>query len=65
MASLDVDFLFTNIPLDERINICVDNQHNGCENPSNIPRHDLRNLFKIITNVSFFTFNNNIKKKMV
>ena len=25
MASLDVDSLFTNIPLDETIDICIDN----------------------------------------
>ena len=46
MASIDVDSLFTNIPLDETIDICVDNLRNDNENPPNIPKHDFRNLLK-------------------
>ena len=37
MASLDVDSLFTNIPLDETIDTCVENFYNRNENPPNIP----------------------------
>ena len=33
MASLDVDSLFTNILLNEAIDICVDNLYNDGENP--------------------------------
>ena len=33
MASLDIDSLFTNIPLDETIDICVDNLCNDKKNP--------------------------------
>ena len=33
MASLDVDSLFTNIPLEETIDICVDNLYSDNENP--------------------------------
>ena len=36
MASLDVDSLFANIPLDETIDICVGNLYNGNKNPPNI-----------------------------
>ena len=39
MASLDVDSLFTNIPLEETIDIWVDNLYNDNENPPNIPKH--------------------------
>ena len=31
MASLDVDSLFTNIPLDETFNICIDSLHKDDE----------------------------------
>ena len=30
MASLDVDILFTNIPLDETIDICIDPLYKEC-----------------------------------
>ena len=46
VVSLDVNSLFTNIPLDETIKICGDNLYNGNENPPNIPKHDFRNLLK-------------------
>ena len=64
MASLDVDSLFTNIPLDETIDICVDNLHNDNENPPNIPKHDFRNLLNIATKESFFMFNNKYYKQV-
>ena len=47
MASLDVDSLFTNIPLEETIDICVDNLYNDNENPPNIQKHHFRNLLNI------------------
>ena len=64
MASLDVDSLFTNIPLDETINICVDNLYNENENSPNIPKHDLRNLLNIATKESFFMVNNKYYKQV-
>ena len=54
MASLDVDSLFTNIPQDETINICVDNLYNGNENPPNIWKHDFSYFLDIVTKKSFF-----------
>ena len=62
MVSLDVDSLFTNIPLDETIDICADNLYNDNENPPNIPKHDFRNLLNIATKESFFMFNNKYYK---
>ena len=38
MASLDVGSLFTNIPLDKTIDICIDNLYNDNENPPDIPK---------------------------
>ena len=49
MVSLDVDPLFTNIPLEETVDICVDNLFDYNENPPNIPKHDFRNLLGIAT----------------
>ena len=64
MASLDVDSLFTNIPLDETIDICMDNLYNDNGNPPNIPKHDFRNLLNIATKESFFMFNNKYYKQV-
>ena len=51
-TSLDVNSLFTNFPLDETIDICVDKLYNDNKNPPNIPKHDFRNLFIIATKES-------------
>ena len=44
MASLDVDSLFTNIPLDETIDICIDSLYKDDENTPKIPKNVFRNL---------------------
>ena len=64
MASIDVDSLFTNISLDETIDICVDNLYSGNENPPNIAKYDFLNLPDIATKESFFTFNNKYYKQV-
>ena len=64
LASLDVDSLVTNIPLEKTINICVDNLHNDNKNPPNIPKHDFYNFLNIATKETFFMFNNNKYKKV-
>ena len=64
MVSLDVDSLFTNIPLDETIDICVDSLCIDNENPPNISKHDFRNLLNIATKESFFMFNNKYYKQV-
>ena len=64
MASLGVDSSFTNVPLDETIDICVDNLYNDNENPPNIPKHDFRYRLNIATKESFFTFNNKYYKQL-
>ena len=64
MASLDVDSLFTNIPLEETIDICADNLYSDNENPSNIPMHNFCNLLNIATKETFFMFNNKYYKQV-
>ena len=64
MANLDVDSLFTNIPLEEIIDICVGNFYSDNENPPNIPKHNFRNLLNIATKETFFMFNNKYYKQV-
>ena len=59
MDSLDVDALFTKIPLDETIDIYV---KNFFRNPKTlvkeISKHFFRDLLNLVTKESFFAFNN-------
>ena len=64
MASLNVDSLFTNIPLEETIDICVDNLYNDNENLPNILDHNFRNLLNTATKETFFMFNNKYYKQV-
>ncbi len=46
MASFDVKSLFTNIPLTETLDICVDNLFSGNSPPDGIPKRDFRALLQ-------------------
>ena len=61
MSSIDVDSLFTNISLDETINICVDELFKEKENKkiNGLSKAQIRELLKLATKQSFFLFNNN------
>ena len=50
MASLDVEILFTNIPLNETINICIDSLY---ENSPEIFKNGFRNLLNVANEESF------------
>ena len=59
MASLDVDALFTNIPLDETIDICVKKLFKTPDTlVKGISENDFCSSLNSATNDSFFTFNN-------
>ena len=47
MASLDIDSLFTNIPLDETIDICIDSLYKDNEDTPKIPKDVFRNLHTV------------------
>ena len=64
MASLDVDSLFTNIPLDETIDICIDNLYKDDENSSKIPKDVFCNLVTVATRESFFMFSSKFYKQI-
>ena len=59
MSSLDVDALFTNIPLDETINICVNLVFKDQDIAHNLNKEEFRSLLKLATRESFILFNGN------
>ena len=59
MTSLDVDALFTNIPLDETINICIKKLFQTLETlVKGISKNYFWDFLNFATKESFFTFNN-------
>ena len=61
MASLDVDALFTNIALDETIDICVKKRFKTSDTlGKEISKNDYRDLLNLATKESFFTFNSKL-----
>ena len=56
MASLDVESLFTNIPLNETINNCVSDLHNINLYNVKLSKKDLFKLLDTATNKSSFIF---------
>ena len=59
MGSLDVDSLFTNIPLEETINICT-NYEDVIEG---INKSEFKNLLSLATQESYFIFNDVLYKQ--
>ena len=64
MAGLDVDSLFTNIPLDKTIYICTDSLYKNDENTPTIPKDIFRNLLTEATKESFFMLINKFYKQI-
>ena len=59
MASLDVDSLFTNIPLTETIDICSDLVFQGRLIVDGLRKQDFKQLLTLATTESFILFNGN------
>ena len=55
MCSLDVSSLFTNVPLEETLNICLDKLYSLADPPA-LPRVVLRKLLEFATKKSHFLF---------
>ena len=64
MASLDVDFLSTNIRVDKTIDTCIDSLYKDDENSPKIPKDVFRNLITVATKKSYFMFNNKLYKQI-
>ena len=56
MCSFDVSSLFTNVPLDETIQICLDKLY-ALPDPPTLPRSVLKVLLEFATKKSHFIFN--------
>ena len=56
MASLDVESLFTNIPLNEVIDICIDDLFCDTNTIHDLDRNDMRELLTLAAYQSFFIF---------
>ena len=54
MASLEIGSLFTNITLDETIDICIDSLYKDDGDTPKIPKDVFRNLYTVVTKESFF-----------
>ena len=55
MCSLDISSLFTNVPLEETLNICLDKLYSLADPPA-LPRVVLRKLLEFATKKSHFLF---------
>ena len=64
MASLDVESLFTNIPLEETIKSCVNDLFSNNFYLGKLSRKDLYELFKLATTESSFIFDNKLYKQI-
>ena len=57
MGSLDVDSLFTNIPLDETIDICINQLFENTDTVEGFTESELRHLLCLATKETYFIFN--------
>ena len=64
MASLDVESLFTNIPLEETIKNCAKDLFSNNFYSGKLSRKDLSELLKLATTESFFIFDNKLYKQI-
>ena len=64
MASLDVESLFTNIPLEETIKNCVNDLFSNNFYSGKLSRKDLYDLLKPATTESSFIFENKLYKQI-
>ena len=64
MGSLDVESLFTNIPLEETINICTNLLYNNEDVIEGINKSEFKNLRLLATQESHFIFNDVLYKQM-
>ena len=64
LCSLDISSLFTNVPLDETIEICADALYRGHLDCPPIPEDTFRELMLIATRGVEFSFNNQMYKQL-
>ena len=63
MGSLDVDSLFTNIPLEETIAICINQLFGNTDTVEGFTKSELKQLLYLATKESYFIFNGLLYKQ--
>ena len=58
MGSLDIDSLFTNIPLEETIEICISNLFKNNDTVHGLKKSEFKELLSLAANESYSIFNN-------
>ena len=56
MGSLDVDSIFTNIPLEETINICTESIYDQNDSVEGLDKSESKELLSLATKGSYFIF---------
>ena len=64
MGSLDVDSLFTSIPLEETINICANTLFENTEKVEGLSKIEFKELLFLATKESYFIFNGKLYKQV-
>ena len=64
MCSFDIDFLFTNVPLEEKIKIMIKNVFGRKRKINGLSKSDLRDLLKLTAMGIVFYFNSNYYKQL-
>ena len=64
MGSLDVDSLFTNIPLNETIDICINQLFENTDTVEGFKKSELKQLLCLATKESYFIFNGLLYKQI-
>ena len=65
MTSFDIESLFTNTPLEETINICVDKLFENNTKVNNLTKESFRSLLELATLDSFFFFDENTTSRKI
>ena len=64
MGSLDVDFLFTNIPLEEAIETCTNELFKESETLEGLSKTEFKELLSLATKDSHFIFDGTVYKQI-
>ena len=64
MVSFDIESLYTNIPLKETIEICINKIFNNVNIFLGFDKKQFKSLLEVITNNTFFTFNNKLYQQI-
>ena len=64
MASLDIHSLFTNLPLNETIDICIEKFFQNKNTINKFDKNNFRNMLTLATKESYFVFDKNHYKQI-